>query len=151
MQVDVRFFGAHDRAWVPSVHCMLFSEKDPNKTKGSTTPTNNKNASKTQKGIAESMKEKDDYIENLRAKYGFKYAPFRQQFDPNELQTQLEAMLPGLKNAQKDKELDVAQKEKLTLKIVKGQSSNYQVEHKQGEVRVSTTSHKEKSNQYKVR
>lgn len=28
--VDVRFFGAHDRAWVPAKDCFLFSEKDPN-------------------------------------------------------------------------------------------------------------------------
>lgn len=28
--VDVRFFGAHDRAWVPVKECYLFSRKDPN-------------------------------------------------------------------------------------------------------------------------
>lgn len=28
--VDVRFFGAHDRAWVPAKDCFLYSEKDPN-------------------------------------------------------------------------------------------------------------------------
>lgn len=28
--VDVRFFGAHDRAWVPAKDCYLYSEKDPN-------------------------------------------------------------------------------------------------------------------------
>lgn len=28
--VDVRFFGAHDRAWVPARDCFLFCEKDPN-------------------------------------------------------------------------------------------------------------------------
>lgn len=144
--VDVRFFGAHDRAWVPSVHCMLFSEKDPNKTKGSgLTPTNNKNVSKTQKGIADAMKEKDGYIENLKAKYGFKYAPFKQQLDPNNLLGQLETMLPKLKDG--EKESDGAQK-KLTLKIVKGQSSNYQVEHKSSEPR--TPSVKDKPSLYKV-
>ena len=144
--VDVRFFGAHDRAWVPFVHCMLFSEKDPNKTKGSgLTPTNNKNVSKTQKGIADAMKEKDGYIENLKAKYGFKYAPFKQQLDPNNLQGQLETMLPKLKDG--EKESDVAQK-KLTLKIVKGQSSNYQVEHKSSEPRTPST--KDKPSIYKV-
>lgn len=149
-QVDVRFFGAHDRAWVPAAHCMLFSEKDPNKTKGGT-PANNKNASKTQKGIADAMKEKDDYIENLRARFGFKYSPFRQQFDPNELKSQLEAMLPNLKNPKEVKEgseLDGLQKEKLTLKIIKGQSSNYQVEHKSSELRPPSA--KEKPKLYKV-
>lgn len=28
--VDARFFGAHDRAWVPIKDCFLFSRKDPN-------------------------------------------------------------------------------------------------------------------------
>lgn len=28
--VDVRFFGAHDRAWVHHKECYLYSEKDPN-------------------------------------------------------------------------------------------------------------------------
>lgn len=28
--VDARFFGAHDRAWIPVKDCFLFSRKDPN-------------------------------------------------------------------------------------------------------------------------
>lgn len=28
--VDVRFFGEHDRAWVPIRDCYLFSKEDPN-------------------------------------------------------------------------------------------------------------------------
>lgn len=28
--VDARFFGAHDKAWVPIKDCFLFSRKDPN-------------------------------------------------------------------------------------------------------------------------
>lgn len=151
--VDVRFFGAHDRAWVPAAHCMLFSDKDPNKTKGST-PTNNKNASKTQKGIADAMKEKDDYIFNLREKFGFKYATFRQPLDPSNLQGQLEFMLPGLNNTKDsskggEKEAEVGPKEKLTLKIIKGSASNYQVEQKSAEIRTPTI-HKDKSKVYKV-
>lgn len=31
--VDVRFFGAHDRAWVPFKECFLYSLKDPNSSK----------------------------------------------------------------------------------------------------------------------
>lgn len=153
-QIDVRFFGAHDRAWVPAAHCMLFSEKDPNKTKEST-PTNSKNASKTQKGIADAMKEKDDYIENLRKKFGFKYAAFRQQLDPNNLQGQLEFMLPGLKGMTNGGavEAEVGQKEKLTLKIIKGSQSNYQVEQKSAEIKTPTVqkqSEKDRPKLYKV-
>ncbi|CRK98616.1 CLUMA_CG012135, isoform A [Clunio marinus] len=141
-QVDVRFFGAHDRAWVPAAHCMLISEKDPNKTKGST-PTNAKNASKPQKGILDAMKEKDIYIENLREKYGFRYSPFRQQFDPNNLQGQLNFMLPGLNGQKTEREIsDGVQTKKLTLKIIKNQSCDYQVELKPGELRQSAQSNK---------
>lgn len=159
-QVDVRFFGAHDRAWVPAAHCILFSEKDPNKTKGST-PTNTKNASKTQKGIADAMKEKDDYIDNLNKKFGFKYFQLRQQFDPNDLKSQLDFMLPGLNTSKEvpkdgqngdEKELDGSQKEKLTMKIVKGQSS-YQVEQKTSEQRTPSVQkplEKDKPKLYKV-
>lgn len=28
--VDVRFFGAHDKAWVPIKDCFLYSIKNPN-------------------------------------------------------------------------------------------------------------------------
>lgn len=30
--VHVKFFGAHDRAWVPVKECYLYSKKDPNTT-----------------------------------------------------------------------------------------------------------------------
>jgi hypothetical protein len=66
---DVRFFGAHDRAWVPVSHCLIFSDKDPNKS-GKATPTNNK--SKSQKGIADAIKEKDEYIQNMKERFGFR-------------------------------------------------------------------------------
>lgn len=151
--VDVRFFGAHDRAWVPTAHCILFCERDPNKTKG-TVPSKSTN-SKTQKGIADAMKEKDDYIVKLRQKFGFKYAPFKEQLEATDLQAQLEFMLPGLKSSREginggtENELEGSQKEKLTLKIIKGQSSNYKVEHKTTEQRLSQ-SHKDKPKLYKV-
>ena len=67
---DVRFFGAHDRAWVPVSHCLIFGDKDPNKSGKNTTPTNNK--SKSQKGIADAIKEKDEYIQNMKERYGFR-------------------------------------------------------------------------------
>lgn len=149
--IDVRFFGAHDRAWVPAAHCILFCEQDPNKTKGST-PTGTKSNSKSQKGIADAIKEKDWYIKNLREKFGFRYFKYRETFDPSTLQKHLEYMLPALKNLNDSREaqydaadIECTQKEKLTLKIVKGQSSNYQVEHKQTE-----KSEKSKPQLYKV-
>lgn len=150
--VDVRFFGAHDRAWVPAAHCILFCEQDPNKTKGST-PTGNKGNSKSQKGIVDAIKEKDEYIKRLRDKFGFKYFKFREIFDPSDLHKHLEYMLPGMKSLKEnresqhavEKDVEGVQKEKLTLKIVKGQSSNYQVEQKQPE-----KTEKSKQKLYKV-
>lgn len=72
LYADVRFFGAHDRAWVPTAHCLIFSEKDPNKMARNSAPNNNKGTSKTQKGITDAIKEKDEYIQNIREKYGFR-------------------------------------------------------------------------------
>ena len=69
---DVRFFGAHDRAWVRTADCIIFSKMDPNKIARTSVPNNNKGARKTQKGITDAIKEKDEYIQNIRDKYGFK-------------------------------------------------------------------------------
>lgn len=49
----------------------MFSEKDPNKFGKGSTP--NKTSSKTQKGIADAMKEKDEYIQHIRERFGFRY------------------------------------------------------------------------------
>ncbi|KAG5680769.1 hypothetical protein PVAND_010256 [Polypedilum vanderplanki] len=122
---DVRFFGAHDRAWVPVSHCLIFSDKDPNKTGKATTPTNNK--SKSQKGIADAIKEKDEYIKNMREMYGFRYSFTREILDPDNLQTQLENQLPGLKKDNLTID-DKNQKEKLTLKIIKTSDGTQTIE-----------------------
>lgn len=139
---DVRFFGAHDRAWIQSSYCMVFCDKDPNKLKENASPTAPKIASKTQKGFLEALKEKDDYIMNLKNLFGFQSAPFKTYLDVNNLQGHLESMLPTLK--------DKAQKEKLTLKLVKRQSSNkYQVEPKSNE-KSSSSSMRDNKSVYKV-
>lgn len=148
-QADVRFFGAHDRAWVPTNCCMVFCEKDPNKAKESVTP-NAKMTSKTQKGFFEAIKEKDEYIENLRRMYGFNSAPFKTILDGNNLAGHLEMLLPSYKEVKEEK----SQKEKLLIKLVKRQSSNkYQVEPKgPAEMRKRSTSTNSKDNKthYKV-
>lgn len=61
---DVRFFGAHDRANIPFHHCLIYSDKDPNKT-GKGAPTN------TKKGYAEALAETKEYIKNVTPEYGF--------------------------------------------------------------------------------
>nr|XP_049698080.1 protein kinase C-binding protein 1 isoform X4 [Helicoverpa armigera] len=81
--VDVRFFGAHDRAWVPAKDCFLYSEKDPN------------NFRTKRQDIIDSMKEAEQHIRNISRKYGrFVYPPFKTQFDPSKMNEQLKMMIP---------------------------------------------------------
>ncbi|XP_070494211.1 MYND-type zinc finger-containing chromatin reader Zmynd8-like isoform X2 [Chironomus tepperi] len=131
LYADVRFFGAHDRAWVPTAHCLIFSEKDPNKMARNSSPNNNKGTTKTQKGIADAIKEKDEYIQNIRDKYGFRFANSRELLDATMFQTQLENQLSNLKKDSSEKnENESNQKEKLTLKIVKTSDGSQTIEQK---------------------
>uniref|UniRef100_A0A672N5X2 Microtubule-associated protein RP/EB family member 1-like n=1 Tax=Sinocyclocheilus grahami TaxID=75366 RepID=A0A672N5X2_SINGR len=71
-QVDARFFGQHDRAWVPINNCYLMSKEIPFSVK------------KTKSIFNSAMQEMEVYVENVRKKYGvFNYAPFRTPFTPN--------------------------------------------------------------------
>ncbi|CAH0600377.1 unnamed protein product [Chrysodeixis includens] len=103
--VDVRFFGAHDRAWVPAKDCFLYSEKDPN-------------AFRTKRqDIIESMKEAEQHICNISKKFGkFVYPPFKTPFDPRELTAQLKLMIPAfegdVRSLVKEKTSPAAVKEK---------------------------------------
>lgn len=82
---DVRFFGEHDRAWVPVRDCFLYSEKDPN-------TTNNKKRN----NIVECIKEANVHIQKLVEIYGsFNYAPFRTPYDPVNESVQLRLMIPN--------------------------------------------------------
>ncbi|CAH2068930.1 unnamed protein product, partial [Iphiclides podalirius] len=82
--VDVRFFGAHDRAWVPAKDCYLYSEKDPN------------NFRTKRQDILDSMQEAEQHIRNISRKYGkFVYPPFKTQFDPAKLSEQIKMMIPS--------------------------------------------------------
>ncbi|XP_065093180.1 MYND-type zinc finger-containing chromatin reader ZMYND8 isoform X2 [Ochlerotatus camptorhynchus] len=103
---DVRFFGDHDRAWVPIKECFLFCDKDPN--------------TKLQRrtNMAECMREAETYIAKLKKKFGnFSYAEFRTQIEPGKLDEHLEAMIPGV--LKKLAENGDSQKAKLMLKIIK--------------------------------
>uniref|UniRef100_UPI003D9EC3EA protein kinase C binding protein 1, like n=1 Tax=Danio rerio TaxID=7955 RepID=UPI003D9EC3EA len=73
-QVDARFFGQHDRAWVPINNCYLMSKEIPFSVK------------KTKSIFNSAMQEMEVYVENVRKKYGvFNYAPFRTAYTPNNL------------------------------------------------------------------
>ncbi|KAI4873767.1 hypothetical protein NFI96_010623 [Prochilodus magdalenae] len=71
-QVDARFFGQHDRAWVPINNCYLMSKEIPFSVK------------KTKSIFNSAMQEMEVYVENVRKKLGiFNYAPFRTPYTPN--------------------------------------------------------------------
>uniref|UniRef100_A0A673IKV2 Protein kinase C-binding protein 1-like n=1 Tax=Sinocyclocheilus rhinocerous TaxID=307959 RepID=A0A673IKV2_9TELE len=71
-QVDARFFGQHDRAWVPINNCYLMSKEIPFSVK------------KTKSIFNSAMQEMEVYVENVRKKYSvFHYAPFRTPYTPN--------------------------------------------------------------------
>ncbi|XP_061179146.1 MYND-type zinc finger-containing chromatin reader ZMYND8-like [Saccostrea echinata] len=71
-QVDVRFFGAHDRSWVPTSQVFMLSKEIP-------TPVKSKKG-----GFDYAMEETELHIEKIREKFGrFDYAPFRTPYDKN--------------------------------------------------------------------
>ncbi|KAF6089824.1 zinc finger MYND-type containing 8 [Phyllostomus discolor] len=71
-QVDARFFGQHDRAWVPINNCYLMSKEIPFSVK------------KTKSIFNSAMQEMEVYVENIRRKFGvFNYSPFRTPYTPN--------------------------------------------------------------------
>ncbi|XP_078274857.1 MYND-type zinc finger-containing chromatin reader ZMYND8 isoform X5 [Rhinoraja longicauda] len=71
-QVDARFFGQHDRAWVPINNCYLMSREIPFSVK------------KTKSIFNSAMQEMEVYVENIRKKFGtFNYASFRSPYTPN--------------------------------------------------------------------
>ncbi|XP_057682707.1 MYND-type zinc finger-containing chromatin reader ZMYND8-like isoform X1 [Corythoichthys intestinalis] len=84
-QVDARFFGQHDRAWVPINNCYLMSKEIPFSVK------------KTKSIFNSAMQEMEVYVENIRKKFGvFNYAPFRSPYTPNnQLQMLLDPSNPS--------------------------------------------------------
>ncbi|XP_060518112.1 MYND-type zinc finger-containing chromatin reader Zmynd8 [Cylas formicarius] len=81
--VDVRFFGAHDRAWVPERECFLYSQKDPNGFRQRRTD------------IEQCIEELNIHIENLKKVYGeFCFPPFKTPLSPDNEFQQLRIFLP---------------------------------------------------------
>ncbi|XP_014103437.3 MYND-type zinc finger-containing chromatin reader Zmynd8 isoform X1 [Bactrocera oleae] len=107
--VNVRFFGEHDRAFVPIKDCFLYSEQDPN------TQTGKRSA----RELADCIKEVEVHIEKIRTKVGaFKYAKFKTPYEPTEELQQLEMMIPGVMDYMKRQQALVP-KPSLQYKIVK--------------------------------
>ncbi|XP_066528083.1 MYND-type zinc finger-containing chromatin reader ZMYND8 isoform X2 [Hoplias malabaricus] len=93
-QVDARFFGQHDRAWVPINNCYLMSKEIPFSVK------------KTKSIFNSAMQEMEVYVENIRKKFGvFNYAPFRTPYTPdNQFQMLLDPANPGAGSVKPDKQ-----------------------------------------------
>jgi len=83
--VDARFFGAHDKAWVPVKDCFLLSQNCP--------PTGNKRRTGDLDAASEEM---HAHINNIKKAFGaFVYAKDRTQYVPEIEDKQLKIMMPG--------------------------------------------------------
>ncbi|KAL4648944.1 protein kinase C-binding protein 1-like isoform X8 [Arapaima gigas] len=93
-QVDARFFGQHDRAWVPINNCYLMSKEIPFSVK------------KTKSIFNSAMQEMEIYVESFRKKFGvFNYAPFRTPYTPdNQFQMLLDPSNPSAGSARPEKQ-----------------------------------------------
>ncbi|XP_059087825.1 MYND-type zinc finger-containing chromatin reader ZMYND8-like isoform X1 [Tigriopus californicus] len=82
--VDVRFFGVHDRAWIPLKDVYLYSEEPPvhlkNKKKGN---------------LESCVEEVNMYISNITEKFGsFQHAPPKTPLDPKREEEQIRILYP---------------------------------------------------------
>ncbi|CAL1679550.1 unnamed protein product [Lasius platythorax] len=120
--VDVRFFGEHDRAWVPPKDLYLYSEEPP-------APSPRKRKS----DMDECVREITRHCRKLALMYGqFKFAPSKVQYNPND-PMQIKLMLPNYdplepNNHFYNSELSVTPKKKTPLRRrnppIKGKSQN---------------------------
>lgn len=116
--VKVRFFGEHDRAFVPVKDCYLYSKQHPN------TYTGRRSA----KELADCIKEVDIHIERIRAKIGnFQYAPYKIPYDPNDELYQLEMMIPGVQEFIRKQQQVLNLKPPLQFKIYKTADNNLSI------------------------
>ncbi|XP_043223082.1 protein kinase C-binding protein 1-like [Amphibalanus amphitrite] len=82
--VDCRFFGRHDRAWVPAKECFLFSREPP------VTPKNRT------KSLDACVEELEEHVKNLEKRFGaYNFAKPKTQYNPKRVQAQLLMTIPG--------------------------------------------------------
>ncbi|CAB3386326.1 Hypothetical predicted protein [Cloeon dipterum] len=84
--VDVRFFGKHDRAYLPIVDCMLYTAWYP-------APAQVK---KPREDVAACIKEVDQHIAKLKERYGsYVFASNITFLNPKDMEGQVKKMLPN--------------------------------------------------------
>lgn len=118
--INVRFFGEHDRAFVPLKDCFLYSEQDPNTATGK----------RAARELADCIKEVEEHIAKIRTKVGsFKYAPFKTPYEPLEEMKQLAEMMPGVEDFIR-KQQGMIIKPSLQFKIYKTADNNLSIVQK---------------------
>ncbi|TMW50068.1 hypothetical protein DOY81_004878 [Sarcophaga bullata] len=118
--INVRFFGEHDRAFVPLKDCFLYSEQDPNTATGK----------RAARELADCIKEVEEHIGKIRTKVGgFKYAPFKTPYEPLEEIKQLSEMMPGVEDFMR-KQQGMVIKPSLQFKIYKTADNNLSIVQK---------------------
>jgi hypothetical protein len=81
---DVRFFGAHDRSWIPVKDVFLYSEEAPVVTK-----------SKKKGNLESCVNEVNLYIKNITDRFGkFEFAPPKTVLDSRKEDEQIKILYP---------------------------------------------------------
>nr|XP_054922503.1 MYND-type zinc finger-containing chromatin reader ZMYND8-like isoform X2 [Dermacentor andersoni]XP_054922504.1 MYND-type zinc finger-containing chromatin reader ZMYND8-like isoform X2 [Dermacentor andersoni] len=90
--IDARFFGAHDRAWVPMAQCFLLSKESPTDIKN------------RKKGLHNAVEELEIYIQKYRKKFGeYRYSALRTTLTAEDFQCS-QASPPPVKHQQQDEQ-----------------------------------------------
>ncbi|XP_075551861.1 uncharacterized protein LOC142585188 isoform X2 [Dermacentor variabilis] len=90
--IDARFFGAHDRAWVPMAQCFLLSKESPTDIKN------------RKKGLHNAVEELEIYIQKYRKKFGeYRYSALRTTLTAEDFQCS-QASPPPVKHQQQDQQ-----------------------------------------------
>ena len=80
---DIRFFGAHDRAWIPLKDVYLFSERPPQEMK------------KKRGNLDSCVTEVETHVKKLRDRFGkFEYADHKTLYDPSREEEMLKILFP---------------------------------------------------------
>ncbi|KAK3929050.1 Protein kinase C-binding protein 1 [Frankliniella fusca] len=98
--IDVRFFGAHDRAWIPARDCYLYSQENPNPNAPTKTqPTQASLKKRNPKNNLDiCIEELESHIQLLKERFStFQYAPPKTPVNPKNLESHLKFMLPEYK------------------------------------------------------
>uniref|UniRef100_L7M9F3 Kinase c-binding protein 1 n=1 Tax=Rhipicephalus pulchellus TaxID=72859 RepID=L7M9F3_RHIPC len=100
--VDARFFGAHDRAWVPMAQCFLLSKESPTDIKN------------RKKGLHNAVEELEIYVRKYREKFGeYRYSALRTPLTAEDFQSS-QASPPPMKQQQQQQQDQQKEKESET-------------------------------------